>query len=233
MDLASQLHSSILSQSLPPPSQTFVTSLIAARNPPPPLASLVATAKSRLLACDLSSSPSLDSASLAVFPAGVENTHLREQSLQRDTYVQVLDIENLSLSRWEQIEELESIEKGERTRGREIIRVTADQDGSGGEPQQQQRATPSNATHRLVLQDRSGKKVYGLELRRVPQIGVGKTKIGEKLILKAGTRVARGSVMLTPETCQVLGGKVEAWHKTWTESRIARLKEAIGGDQRA
>ncbi|KAK7210468.1 hypothetical protein V2G26_017646 [Clonostachys chloroleuca] len=134
--------------------------------------------------------------------------------------------------RWEQIEELDSIEKGERTRGREIIRVTADQDGSGGEPQQQQRATPSNATHRLVLQDRSGKKVYGLELRRVPQIGVGKTKIGEKLILKAGTRVARGSVMLTPETCQVLGGKVEAWHKTWTESRIARLKEAIGGDQR-
>ncbi|CAG9941340.1 unnamed protein product [Clonostachys rosea f. rosea IK726] len=215
MDLASQLHSSILSQSLPPPSKTFVTSLIAARNPPPPLASLVATAKSRLLACDLSSSPSLDSASLA-----------------RDTYVQVLDIENLSLSRWEQIEELESIEKGERTRGREIIRVTADQDGSGGEPQQQQRATPSNATHRLVLQDRSGKKVYGLELRRVPQIGVGKTKIGEKLILKAGTRVARGSVMLTPETCQVLGGKVEAWHRTWTESRISRLKETIGGDQR-
>ncbi|VUC23685.1 unnamed protein product [Clonostachys rosea] len=228
MDLASQLRSSILSQSLPPPSQTFVTSLIAARNPPPPLASLVATAKSRLLACDLSSSPSLDSASLAVFPAGVENTHVREQSLQRDTHVQVLDIENLSLSRWEQIEELESIEKGERTRGREIIRVTADHDGSG-EPQ---RTTPSNATHRLVLQDRSGKKVYGLELRRVPQIGIGKTKIGEKLLLKAGTRVARGSVMLTPEACQVLGGKVEAWHKTWTESRIARLKDAIGGDQR-
>lgn len=247
MDLTSQLRASIISQSLPAPSPTFLNSITTARTPPPPLPSLLATAKARLLACDWCNTSLLES-SRQGFPAGVDSAETRESRLPRDVHVQVVDIENLSLSRWEQIEELEAIERGERTRGREIVRVTAEEDDNSGEVpegqtqqaqrlQQQQRqqqggdavrAAGKNATHRLVLQDCKGTKVFALELRRMEKIGVRKTNMGEKLLLKAGTVVARGTLLLEPENCVLLGGKVEAWQKSWMEGRLARLKEAVG-----
>jgi RecQ-mediated genome instability protein 1 len=82
------------------------------------------------------------------------------------------------------------------------------------------------ATHKLVLQDVKGQKIYAVELRRVDKIGVGKLNIGEKILLRASSMVARGVVLLEPATCVVMGGKVDAWHKAWVDGRLARLKEA-------
>ena len=152
--------------------------------------------------------------------------------------MQVLDIENISISRWEQIEELEAIERGERTRGREIIRVT-DQDEQGDDDGGPRRnfgdggggGGGKNATHKLVLQDFKGNSIFAMEMKRIDKIGVGKMLIGEKMVLKAGTVVARGVVLLTPENVVMLGGKIDAWHKSWVESRLARLKESVGGDR--
>ncbi|PNY23416.1 RecQ-mediated genome instability protein 1 [Tolypocladium capitatum] len=247
MDLASQLRASLLAQSLPPPSTDFLTTLTTSRSPAPPLPSLLATAKARLLACDLTSSSLLDAALLAALPDAAATT--KDATLPRDVQVQVLDVEDLSLSRWEQVEGLEAMERGERTRGREIVRVVAAQDQNGDEGASQTQRTAQtasastststaaaaaipaagpNATHRLVLQDHQGKRIFAVELRRVDRIGVGKTNIGEKMLLRAGTVVARGAVLLTPETCVLLGGKIEAWHDSWVQGRLARLKEAVG-----
>lgn len=145
---------------------------------------------------------------------------------------------------WEQVEELEAVERGERTRGREVVRVTAEDDdgiaganeGSQTQTTTQRRAAATatagkNATHRLTLQDRNGKRVFALEMRRMDRIGIGKTCMGEKLLLKAGTAVARGTVLLTPDSCVFLGGKIEAWQKAWMEGRLARLREAVGSDR--
>jgi len=282
MDLTAQLRASLLAQSFPPPSTPFLTSLLTTRSPPPPLPSLLATAKARLLACDLTSSTSIDRAMLATLPASSSsssssssstttttsnNTNnpsaasAKEVRIPRDVHVQVLDVENLSASRWEQVEELEAVARGERTRGRQVVRVTADDDddnsngvvdgtaasqtqtqttamaqartanaGGGGAAPPAVAAGP-NATHRLVLQDHQGNRIYAVELRRVDRIAVGKTNIGEKMVLRAGTVISRGSVLLTPETCTILGGKVEAWHEAWIQGRLARLKEAVGGDR--
>lgn len=162
-------------------------------------------------------------------------------------HVQVLDIENLALSRWEQVEEMEAVARGETTRGREVVRVTAEDDDDNvveGQTQTQTQRTAGarntagpkpagkNATHRLVLQDCKGTKLYALELRRFDGIGVGKTQIGEKMLLKAGTVIARGMVLLEPDKCVVLGGKIEAWQKTWLDGRLARLKEEIRQNER-
>lgn len=241
MDLASQLRSSLLAQSLPTPSAAFLNSLITARNPPPPLPSLLATAKARLLACDLTtaSTAQLLDPSLASLPAGADDARVKELRLPRDVHLQVVDIENLSLSRWEQVEELEAIERGERTRGREVIRLVAnDQDDATGEsqtqtqrPQAQAPAAGKNTTHRLVLQDCKGQRVFAMELKRIDRIGVGSTNMGEKILLKAGTVIARGVVLLAPETCVLLGGKIDVWQKAWVEGRLARLKEALGSDR--
>ncbi|KAG5985179.1 hypothetical protein E4U55_000815 [Claviceps digitariae] len=251
MDLTSRLRTQITSQNLPCPSSSLLASLTSTRSPPPPLPSLVATAKARLLACDLTTSDLVDSAQLSSLPAEiVHEPSSQELSLRRDIFVQVLDIENLACSRWEQIEELEAIERGERTRGRQVIRVTGEGEGDGqGQGQESQvngrgdassaaasrpsaaaAAPGKNATHRLVVQDHSGQRVYAVELKRMPEIGVAATSIGCKMVLRAGTIVARGTVLLTPETCLLLGGKIESWHDAWVVSRMARLKEAVGAE---
>ncbi|KAL7790273.1 hypothetical protein V8C37DRAFT_384574 [Trichoderma ceciliae] len=249
MDLVPQLRRDILAQSLPPPSQSFLTTLASARSPPPPIPSLLATAKARLLASDLTNTAgsAIVDPSMPVLPADVDAATVKEVRLAQNIHVQVLDIENLSLSRWEQVEELEAIERGERTRGRQIIRLVASEDGdaeadnsSTGQTQDSRTgaaaaATASsagaNAMHRLVLQDRLGKRVFAVELRRISGLGIGKTHIGEKMLLRTGAVVARGTVLLTPETCTLLGGKIDAWHEAWTDGRLARLKESVGADR--
>ncbi|KAG6144668.1 hypothetical protein E4U46_006917 [Claviceps purpurea] len=242
MDLATSLRTQITSQNLPYPSPSLLASLVSTRSPPPPLPSLVATAKTRLLACDLTTSELVDPAQLPSFPAEIlppAGANAQEVPLRQNICVQVLDIENLASSRWEQIEELEAIERGERTRGRQVIRVTGeeDEDDARGVASAAS-ARPSagagagiagkNATHRLVVQDRSGNRVYAVELLRMPGLGIATMSIGCKLVLRAGCIVARGTVLLTPETCLVLGGKIESWHDVWVAGRMARLKETVG-----
>ncbi|KAJ4325544.1 hypothetical protein N0V84_003419 [Fusarium piperis] len=237
MDLNGQLRASILAQHLPYPSTSFLNSLITARSPPPPLPSLVATAKARLLAADITNSTLINAASLQSLPPDADSPESRERRLPRPVHVQILDVENISLSRWEQVEEMEAVARGETTRGREVVRVTAEDDDN---PETQQRPTAGGAntrtaskkaTHRLVVQDCKGVKLYALELKRIDGISVGKTQIGEKMLLKAGTVLARGVVLLEPEKCVLLGGKIEAWQKTWADGRLARLKDEIGQNE--
>ncbi|KAI1121841.1 hypothetical protein F5Y10DRAFT_92378 [Nemania abortiva] len=257
MDLPAQIRSALHSQGLPPPSVAWIRTAMPNRNPLPPLPALVATVKTRFLAADLTNRALFDSSSPA-FPPNSSNPEVREVKLTWDIPVQVLDIENLSKSKWEQVEELEAIARGEQTRGREIIRLpTGDEEdelGVDGQPTQsavngaerpglQSRggsaasvaaaaasAASKTSTHRLVLQDRKGQKLYGLELKRIDKIGIGTLNIGEKIMLKRGAILARGTLLLDPGTCTILGGKVEAWQKDWVEGRLARLREAVGAD---
>ncbi|KAK1541310.1 RecQ mediated genome instability protein Rmi1 [Colletotrichum paranaense] len=246
MDYTSKIRSALQTQSFPTPSLPWTTTLTS-RVPTPPLPSLIATAKARLLASDLTTPGLLDPSATASLPT--TNTDQPELTLQRDVPCQVLDVENLSLSRWEQVEELEAVARGEQTTGRRVVRLAAAteepeydniDEGTGGggnavragsranHPQQQQRR---NATHRLILQDFKGNKIYALELRRIDKIGIGSTNIGEKIVIKKGTVVARGTVLLEPDKCVMLGGKVDAWQKAWIEGRMARLKEVVEGER--
>ncbi|KAM0327246.1 hypothetical protein ACHAQA_006381 [Verticillium albo-atrum] len=256
LDLTNQLRLALQASNYPTPTVPWLTSLLGTRQPPPPLQSLIATAKARLLAADFTSPALLDPAHTPSFPADISAPLIAERTLAADVYVQVADIENLARSRWEQVEELEAIERGEGTRGREIIRLpaaSASEDGDdlgdaatqpGGVGGRGASAAPAaaggrgnvaprNATHRLVLQDCRGQNVYAMELARIDRIGVGITAIGEKMVIKSGTIVARGTLLLTPENCVVLGGKIEAWQKPWVEGRLKRLRENVGSEGRS
>ncbi|KAI1385554.1 uncharacterized protein F4822DRAFT_413424 [Hypoxylon trugodes] len=250
-DLPAQIRASLQGQGLPTPSLAWIRGAMPNRNPQPPLQVLVATVKTRLLAADLTTPGLLEPA--AAFPANISNPETKETKLSQEIPVQILDIENLSKSKWEQVEEIEAIARGEQTRGREVIRLpTTNEDdenangvaSEGAPPPATARtaainanianaaAAARNATHRLVLQDCRGQKVHGLELRRVDRLGVGIACIGEKIVLKRGATVARGVVLLEPTMCAVLGGKVDAWHRAWVDGRLERLKEAVGADVR-
>lgn len=255
METARHLQTSLASQSIPTPSLRWLHELVTSRpQPAPPLASLLATARARLLAADLAGAAGqmLDEgwaaahclpagAVPAAAGAGAGPPPAREARLGRDVVVQVLDVEDVARSRWEQVEEMEAVARGEGTRGREVVRLPVSaEDGEGegdegtavGNNQAAAAAAAKKATHKLVLQDCRGQKVYAIELKRVEHIAVGRTFIGEKMLLRAGTKVARGVVLLEPEQCVMLGGKVEAWHRAWVEGRLARLKEAVGAAER-
>ncbi|KAI1505029.1 hypothetical protein F5X99DRAFT_301365 [Biscogniauxia marginata] len=254
MNLATQIRSGLQNQGLPSIALTWIQSAMPTRNPLPPLPALMATVKTRFLATDLTH-PGLLEAPAPSFPTNISNLEAKQTSLTHDILVQVLDIDNLSKSKWEQVEELEAIARGEQTRGREIIRLPTgneDEDGIGDTQSVASERPPApgrggggsaaananvngaskSSTHRLVLQDCKGQKAYGLELRRIEKIGIGTLNIGEKLLLKRGATVARGMVLLDPTNCVVLGGKVEAWQRAWTEGRLARLREAVGAESR-
>lgn len=110
--------------------------------------------------------------------------------------------------------------------------------------QQQQAAAQAkdrrNATHKLTLQDPSGQRLYALELKRIEEIAVpqfvsgkmvGGTPIGCKLLLKKGTKVARGVVLLEPGMVRVLGGRVEGWGRVWEQGRLERMRGEVNGQR--
>ena len=155
----------------------------------------------------------------------MHDANIKERRLSGPIAVQVLAIEDMSKSRWEQIESIEALERGEGTKGREIIRVAAaeDDDVAGAAVQ------TGGGPHKLLLQDAAGRRVYGIELRGLEGVGLGMS-IGCKVVLK-NVLVARGVVLLEPATITVLGGKIEELHKAWKEGRKAELKAAIEANE--
>lgn len=141
-------------------------------------------------------------------------------------------MEDVGASLWSQVEGIERVERGEAIRGREIVRtVNVDREGeeNGNNDADGSAAGDAGASvgpHRLTLQDAAGNKVVGIELKRIGDVAVGKLAIGAKMLLKNAT-VARGMVLLTPESVTLLGGKIEYLDRAWKESRKLRLKARI------
>ncbi|KAE8357637.1 hypothetical protein BDV27DRAFT_170322 [Aspergillus caelatus] len=214
----------------------FVASTAHQRNVP--LSALTQTALFRILASDFRDSLSTRTPS-SLLPVDIFDPTVQERRLQGSIPVQVLDIEDIGTSIWSQVEAIERVERGEAIRGREIVRtINVDEDpeqsaeGTGGNTASAQLETGnSNGPHRLVVQDAAGTKAVAIELKRVSGISLGKLPIGAKLLLRNAT-VARGMMLLTPESVTLLGGKIDSLDQTWREGRkerlIARITEMQG-----
>ena len=212
-----QVATQLASKGLRPTSE-WLSSFLSSQKNNPPLQSLLQTAQFRLYASDITTTFARD----ACFPGDLVNPQIKEQKLSGIIPVQVLGVEDISKSRWEQVEAIEAIERGESKKGREIIRVAAigdaqDQGGSGH--------VQTGGIHKLLLQDAAGNRAFGLELRSVEGVGLG-MNIGCKLLLREAV-VARGVILLESKTVTVLGGKIDAFHKAWREGRKAELIRGI------
>jgi len=165
---------------------------------------------------------------------------VKERVLGHDIPVQVIDVEDIGRSKWDQVEQLEAERKGELMKGREVIRVLPTPDAENGSTASTQAiGTPagsnawvSRGPFKVLLQDMKGQKVYGFELKRVEKLGYPPgMSLGCKVMLKKGCKVARGMVLLEPSCVVVLGGKIEALDKAWREGREERLREAVTKDE--
>ena len=211
----------------------LVAILSTSRTPLPPLPALTSTAHFRLLTSDFTTSLSTSNVS-ALLPTDISDSNIKERKLAGNVPLQVLDIEDIGISKWSQVEAIERVERGEEVRGREIIRTLPAEvgEGPGDNPAPTNAAggaAMSSGQHKYLLQDARGTKVVAIEKVRVPKLGLSDDgmSIGMKIMLKAGSMVRRGVVMLAPEDVTVLGGKVETWDKAWRDGRKQRLKRAV------
>lgn len=203
------------------PTPIWLASFLANQRPTP-LPALTQTALFRLLASDITTTLTLTLNTL--FPADVHNAQLKERRLIGPLIVQVLAVEDISLSRWEQIEAIESLEKGEGAKGREILRAVALEDSA------EEVISKGGGPHKLLLQDAQGERVFGIELKNVDGVGLGMS-IGCKAVLRNIT-VARGVILLEPRSMTLLGGRINKLHQSWKENRKEELKEAIEARER-
>lgn len=224
-DPAAQISAQLTTTKSLTPNPTWLSSFLTTQRPTTPLPALTQTACFRLLASDITTS--LTTSSSVCFPQDVHDANVKERRLSGLIAAQVLAVEDMSKSRWEQIEAIEALERGEGTRGREIIRVAAAAEDDGDSAGV---AVPKDGgPHKLLLQDAAGTRVYGIELKGLEEVGVGMS-IGCKVVLK-NALVARGVALLEPATAVVLGGKIEELHKAWKEGRKAELKAAIEANE--
>ncbi|KAI9842759.1 MAG: hypothetical protein M1837_006942 [Sclerophora amabilis] len=198
--------------------QAWLNSFLSSQQRTAPLPALKQTALFRLLQSDITTS--IQQSPNSVFPLDISNGQVQERRVAGPIPVQILSIEDIAHSRWSQVEALEAEERGEKTKGREIIRVVP------GEEEEDNTSThpASTGPHKLILQDARGTSVYAVELFNIHGIDMN-TSIGVKLILK-DVLVARGVLLLEPKNVTFLGGKIEELQKKWKDGRKEALKTA-------
>ncbi len=209
-----------------PPTQAWLHTFLSGVRLTTPVIALQQTALFQIRNADLQTSITRSSTNL--LPPGATDPATKEKHVRGPITVQVLDIEDIGRSRWSQVEALEAVERGETTKGREVIRVVPEESGPDSTAVADE--AKSSGPHKLLLQDASGAQAYAMELLPLKGVGV-QMSVGGKLVLRDFT-VARGLILLEPRNVEVLGGKVEAWDKKWREERKQRLKAkaGIGGE---
>lgn len=200
------------------PTTAWLRSFVSGTRPNTPLPALKQTAVFRLLATDITQS--LDPSTQSIFPQDILNARTQSRIVAGPIICQVLDIEDIGLSRWAQVEQIEAKERGETTKGREIVRVVEDENEGGAVAP----AVNSKGPFKLLLQDAKGATIYAVDLRGIEGVNTGMS-MGTKFLLR-NTDVRRAVAMLEPGNVQVLGGKIDALEKAWRDGRKDRLIEA-------
>ena len=207
------------------PTSAWLQSFISTTRPNTPLPAVKQTALFRLLATDITTSVNQPTSSF--FPQDILRGQTQSRIVPGPILCQVLDVEDIGHSRWSQVEAIEARERGEMTKGREIVRVVEPENENTSEA-----AAPvqSKGPFKLLLQDAKGLRIYALDLRGIDGLNTSMT-MGVKLILQ-NVDVRRGVAMLEPGNTKILGGKLEALDKAWKDGRKERLITAAraGGE---
>ena len=215
----------IVQTGYPRPSQQWLISLVSARVVPP-LPALIQTARIKLSKLDLLTPGLFDASALSYLPAQVTDPSKKEMIIQGPVVLQVLEVYDIGKSKWEQIEAIEAIERGEKTKGREIIRDIPEPNDEGGDAfGEAMRNQKSSGPHKLLLQDWKGQSLYGMEVSPVPKVGITMS-IGCKIVVR-NLVLARGVAMLDAGNTTVVGGEIRELNERWGRERKKMLKDGM------
>lgn len=155
------------------PRPTWLSHTLSSQRQLPTGPALFASLKFRILASNITES--LQPHANLCFPATTHNADAISVTLPGPIAVQVMAVEDVGVSRVEQIDKIEMAERGEIQRGREVIRVVPEGDGVGtqaggggvaGQAEQKVKTGPC----KVLLEDAGGRRVYGIELKPVEGI---------------------------------------------------------------
>ncbi|KAH7085481.1 hypothetical protein BKA63DRAFT_18690 [Paraphoma chrysanthemicola] len=209
------------------PTATWVQGFLSTTRPNTPMPAMKQTIGFRLLTTDITTS--LSPPASAIFPQDILKGTTTSRIVAGPVVCQVLDVEDIGNSRWSQVEAIEARERGEMTKGREVVRVIEQEND---DPSAAVTPTHSKGPFKLLLQDAKGAKVFAFDLRGIDGLNTSMS-MGAKLLLRQFD-VRRGVIMLEPAGVQTLGGKLEALDKAWKDGRKERLiKAAKAGGQTA
>lgn len=201
------------------PTAAWMQNFLSTTRPNTPLPALKQTVGFRLLATDITTST--DPPATSLFPSDILRATIQSRIVTGPVVCQILDIEDIGNSRWSQVEAIEAKERGETTKGREIVRVVEQEND---DPSASVAPIHNRGPFKLLLQDAKGTKVYALDLRGIEGLNTS-MMMGVKLLLR-NVDVRRAVVMLEPGKVQILGGKLEALDKAWKDGCKERLINA-------
>lgn len=150
------------------PRPTWLSQSLSSQRQLPAGPALLASLKFRILASDITES--LQPHANLCFPLSAHDSDAKSVTLPGPIAVQVVAVEDVGVSRVEQIDKIEMAERGEIQRGREVIRVVPEGDGDGigtqaGTVQGEQKVKTGPC--KVLLEDAGGRRVYGIELKAV------------------------------------------------------------------
>jgi len=224
-NLAAQISAQIVTTKSILPSQSWLLSFLSSQRPNNiPFQSLCQTALFRLLASEIT--VSIQSTPDSTFPQNVHDIEITLRRLKGPIPCQVVDVEDISRSKQTQLEVIESAERGEKMKGKEVIRIVPGEDGFDGAAEAgDSEESKSFGPHKLLLEDANGIRAFGFETSPVEGINMN-MKIGAKLVLKE-VKLSRGMFMLDGASTTVVGGKVDELHTKWREVRKQALKDKL------
>jgi hypothetical protein len=166
---------------------------------------------------------------------------LAQTHLAQETLLQIASLENISLSKQIQLDELmaqrdiESVGADrQRYAGQRVVRAV-DVEGDGQNQPQEQQTDTGNANNwfKLTLQDTRGQLCYAVECEKLPFLTAKNLKsgfpiqLGSKVLVKEGCPVEEGVLLLNKDCVEFLGGIVPEWNIALAERHVEFLKDQI------
>lgn len=162
-----------------------------------------------------------DSLNGACFP---RNLHaLNNARLEGPFLLQIVSVQDIGLSRIQQLERLTEFESGEYEDSKRIQRYAGDEgdEGEGHREEMSLDAPVGKGMCKLVVEDAQGLSAYAVEDQPVTGVRVG-IALGAKMRVR-DVQVLRGMLFLTPASVELLGGQIDAWNV----DRLKRLRQEI------
>ncbi|EPX72145.1 uncharacterized protein SOCG_04838 [Schizosaccharomyces octosporus yFS286] len=156
-------------------------------------------------------------------------------TLSNPLLVQVVRIREIGKSIVSQLEYLNQLEERKKLKGQQIIRLVDEEDREDKEGDDSGIAEAQEAIFdgkgfkcmcRLVLEDANGQRFYGMEWKSIPGIQLD-TNLGTKLLIQ-NAQIKRGTLLLTPENTEILGGEIDEWNREYFPKKLMQeLKEEL------